>query len=94
VSAPDDSLLLRKASGATEFEYAVRLPAWIETGRTSRTCLMAVGIVKTVPADQTTGELVVTCERGTLGPCNMSARLQATSGHLVAEAPLEIIRRE
>jgi len=33
-------------AGASEFEYSVALPAWIEIGRTSRTCLMASGTVK------------------------------------------------
>jgi hypothetical protein len=31
--------------GATEFEYAVRLPPWMEMGRTSRACVMAVGVL-------------------------------------------------
>lgn len=30
---------------ATEFEYAISLAPWMEVGRTSRTCLMAVGTV-------------------------------------------------
>lgn len=33
-------------AGATEFEYAVHLPPWMEIGRTSRTCVMAVAVVK------------------------------------------------
>ena len=33
-------------AGATEFDYPVSLPPWMETGRTSRTCVMAVGVVK------------------------------------------------
>jgi hypothetical protein len=32
---------------ADEFEYPVRLPSWMEIGRTSRTCLMATGFVAT-----------------------------------------------
>jgi hypothetical protein len=32
---------------ADEFEYPVRLPPWMEIGRTSRTCLMATGFVAT-----------------------------------------------
>src|SRR5262249_39275522 len=32
--------------GATEFTYAVHLPPWMETGRTSRVCVMGVGVVK------------------------------------------------
>jgi hypothetical protein len=31
---------------ANEFDYAVTLPPWMETGRTSRTCVMGVGIIK------------------------------------------------
>jgi hypothetical protein len=34
-------------AGVDEFEYPVRLPPWMEIGRTSRTCLMAVGQVTT-----------------------------------------------
>lgn len=30
---------------ATEFEYVISLPPWMEVGRTSRTCLMAIGTV-------------------------------------------------
>ncbi len=33
-------------AGAMEFEYEVQLAPWMETGRTSRTCVMAVGIIK------------------------------------------------
>ena len=32
-------------AGANEFDYPVNLPPWLEVGRTSRTCLMAVGEV-------------------------------------------------
>jgi hypothetical protein len=34
------------APDATEFDYAVFLPPWMETGRTSRTCVTAIGVVK------------------------------------------------
>lgn len=33
-------------AGATEFTYAAMFPPWMETGRTSRTCVMGVGVVK------------------------------------------------
>jgi hypothetical protein len=33
-------------AGATEFDYPVTLPPWMETGRTSRTCVMAVATLK------------------------------------------------
>jgi hypothetical protein len=38
--------VLTVPAGASEFDYPITLPAWIETGRTSRTCVMAVGKVK------------------------------------------------
>jgi hypothetical protein len=33
-------------AGANEFTYDVTLPPWMETGRTSRVCVMGVGVVK------------------------------------------------
>jgi len=33
-------------AGATEFKYPVQLPPWMETGRTSRTCVMGVAKIK------------------------------------------------
>jgi hypothetical protein len=33
-------------AGASEFDYPVFLPPWMETGRTARACVMAVGEVK------------------------------------------------
>jgi hypothetical protein len=33
-------------AGATEFTYPVFLPPWMETGRTSRTCIMGVALLK------------------------------------------------
>src|SRR5262249_28823652 len=33
-------------AGATEFEYAVTLPPWMELARTSRTCVMGVARIK------------------------------------------------
>lgn len=33
-------------AAANEFEYAVELPPWMETGRTSRSCVMAVGVIE------------------------------------------------
>lgn len=34
------------AAGANEFTYPVQLPPWMETGRTSRTCVMGVAKIK------------------------------------------------
>lgn len=160
--------------GVSEFEYAVQLPAWIEIGRTSRTCLMAVGTVTdpdgtkhrvcytttepnyqlivvpepgrlgidlakeaavatpgdtlriplvisrakgltgtvkvecvfpdhwrgvtgstvTVPADKSEGELVLKVAKDAAGPFNMPATVRATSGVVVAEAKLELLKKE
>jgi hypothetical protein len=33
-------------AGATEFDYLITLPPWMETGRTCRACVMAVGTIK------------------------------------------------
>jgi len=33
-------------AGQNEFDYPIKLPPWMEIGRTSRTCVMAVGIVE------------------------------------------------
>ena len=33
-------------AGVSEFDYAVELPPWMELGRTSRACVMGVGVVK------------------------------------------------
>jgi hypothetical protein len=33
-------------AGVNEFDYPVTLPAWLDLGRTSRTCLMAVGVLE------------------------------------------------
>jgi hypothetical protein len=32
--------------GTDEFDYTIQLPPWIEMGRTSRTCVMATGVVR------------------------------------------------
>jgi hypothetical protein len=33
-------------AGAVEFDYAVQFPPWMETGRTARACVMAIGVIK------------------------------------------------
>ena len=40
-------------AGATEFEYPVTLPPWMEMGRTSRTCVMAVARIKDADGEHT-----------------------------------------
>ncbi len=41
-------------AGESEFKYSIKLPSWMEVGRTSRTCLMATGIVKEADGSQHT----------------------------------------
>jgi hypothetical protein len=61
--------------GANEFEYAVRLPAWMETGRTSRACILAVGVLREGSAEYTVGysseqqneQVIAVVETGRLG---------------------------
>ncbi len=38
--------VIQVPAGATEFDYPVCLPPWMETGRTCRVCVMATGVVK------------------------------------------------
>ncbi|MGH7172814.1 MAG: PPC domain-containing protein [Gemmataceae bacterium] len=62
-------------SGTDVFEYPVRLPPWMETGRTSRTCIMAVGVVKDGENEYTVGysseqqneQIIAVVETGRLG---------------------------
>jgi hypothetical protein len=62
-------------ASANEFEYAVRLPPWMETGRTSRACIMAVGVVRQDGAEYTVGyssegqndQVIAVVETGRLG---------------------------
>jgi hypothetical protein len=61
--------------GANEFEYAVQLPPWMETGRTSRACIMAVGVIRTDGVEHTVGyssegqndQVIAVVETGRLG---------------------------
>jgi hypothetical protein len=61
--------------GATEFEYAVQLPPWMETGRTSRACIMLTGVVKEGGAEHTVSatsaaqndQVIAVVETGRLG---------------------------
>ncbi len=60
---------------ANEFEYPVRLPPWMETGRTSRACVMAVGVVREGEHEYTVGysseqqneQIIAVVETGRLG---------------------------
>jgi len=75
-------------AGATEFVFAVQLPPWMELGRTSRTCVMAVGVIKDNDGNEhevsfssvNQNEQVV----AVMGPGKLAIRLDCTS---VAAAP-------
>jgi hypothetical protein len=57
------------------FEYPVRLPPWMETGRTSRACIQAVGVLKFGQDEYTVGyssegqneQIIAVVETGRLG---------------------------
>jgi hypothetical protein len=61
--------------GTESFEYPIRLPPWMETGRTSRACVMAVGLLKVGDAEYTVGssseaqneQIIAVVETGRLG---------------------------
>jgi hypothetical protein len=58
-----------------EFEYPVTLPPWMETGRTSRACIMAIGKVRDDGVEHTVGytsqaqndQIIAVVETGRLG---------------------------
>jgi hypothetical protein len=60
---------------ANEFEYPVRLPPWMETGRTARACIMATGTVREGGKDHEVSftsqaqndQLIAVVETGQLG---------------------------
>jgi hypothetical protein len=62
-------------AGATEFDYPVTLPPWMEMGRTSRTCVMAVATIKDADGEHTVSftsinqneQLVAVVQPGRLG---------------------------
>ncbi|MFO0880596.1 MAG: PPC domain-containing protein [Gemmataceae bacterium] len=62
-------------SGVSEFDYPVTLPAWMETGRTSRACVVAVGRVRDGDREHLVGfssqaqneQMIAVVETGRLG---------------------------
>jgi hypothetical protein len=62
-------------AGASEFDYAVDLPPWMEIGRTSRTCVEGVGVVKdggteryvSYSSVQQNDQIIAVVETGRLG---------------------------
>jgi hypothetical protein len=79
-------------AGATEFEFAVRLPPWMETGRTCRVCVMGEAVLKEGAADHvvsyTSGEqndqIIAVVETGRLGVEAEKSSVAAPRGRSVA----------
>jgi Bacterial pre-peptidase C-terminal domain len=75
-------------AGVNEFPYAATLPPWMETGRTSRTCVMGVGVIK----DKDGGEHRVSFSSvnqneqivAVVGPGQLALELERTSCAAVA----------
>jgi hypothetical protein len=73
---------------ASEFEYPVQLPPWMETGRTCRVCVQAVGVVKEGDKSYTVSfsavgqndQMIAVVETGRLGVEAEKASLSAPRG--------------
>jgi hypothetical protein len=87
--------------GKSDFDYSIRLPAWMEPGRTCRVCIMGVGVVKDedgierevgFTSVQQNIQLVTVIEPGRLGIEAERSSVAATPGNTVS-VPVRI-RRE
>jgi hypothetical protein len=86
-------------AGAGEFEYTIELPPWMETGRTSRACVMAVGVVKDGGAEHAVGytsegqndQIIAVVETGLLGVEAERGSVPAVPGQAVA-VPVKVSR--
>jgi hypothetical protein len=75
-------------AGATEFEYPLQLPPWMEIGRTCRACVVAVGVIKEPNGEHTVSfssvgqneQIVAVVETGQLGLEVETASLLAKRG--------------
>jgi hypothetical protein len=85
--------------GQNEFEFTVQLPPWMETGRTSRACVMAVGVVKDGGVEHTVSytsaaqndQVIAVVETGRLGLEAGVGSLAAAAGASVA-VPVKVSR--
>jgi hypothetical protein len=80
-------------AGVNEFEYPVTLPPWMETGRTARACVMAVGVIKDADGSehrvsfhsvQQNEQVVAVVEPGKLSLTTEPTSLPAAPGARVA----------
>jgi hypothetical protein len=86
-------------AGATEFEYTVRLPPWMEIGRTCRVCVMAIGVVKDGDREHTVShssvgqneQMICVVETGRMGVEVEKLSVRATPGGSVT-VPLKVAR--
>jgi hypothetical protein len=87
-------------AGANEFDYPVFLPPWMETGRTSRSCVMGIGVIKDSDGSEHTvsftsiepnDQIVVVIEPGRLGVEVEKTSLTARPGKPV-QVPVQITR--
>jgi hypothetical protein len=91
--------VLAVAANAKEFEYPLTLPPWMETGRTSRACVMALGKVKVDGTEHVVSftsqaqneQMIAVVETGQLGLELGRASLAIRPGGS-AELPLSVRR--
>jgi hypothetical protein len=92
--------VLTVPAGATEFDYPITLPPWMETGRTCRVCVMAVGSVRdaagrehavSFSATEQNYQIILVVEPGRLGVEAGRAELRAAPGRSV-ELPVRVQR--
>jgi hypothetical protein len=86
--------------GVSEFDYAVQLPPWMETGRTCRVCVTATGVVKEADGSehvvsfssvQQNEQIVAVIEPGRLGVEAERTSVTATAGQTIS-VPVRIAR--
>jgi hypothetical protein len=86
--------------GISEFDYAVQLPPWMETGRTCRVCVMAVGVIKDADGSEhevsfsstaQNEQMVAVIEPGRLGVESDRTSLTAVPGKTLT-IPLRVTR--
>jgi hypothetical protein len=86
-------------AGVREFDYAVDLPPWMEIGRTSRTCVEGIGLVKDGGAEhyvsyssvQQNDQIIAVVETGRLGLDIEKPAVLAVRGKSVA-VPVKVSR--
>ncbi|MFQ5731173.1 MAG: PPC domain-containing protein [Planctomycetaceae bacterium] len=87
-------------AGKSEFDYTISMPPWMEIGRTSRTCIMAVGVVtgkdgrRHQVSYSTTGQdeqFIVLVDPGRLAVRLKGKTLQLQRGRTVA-VPVQVAR--